>query len=289
MLPPKSKRPYRSITEPLPRILPIDPLHRESITYPLPAGSVQRRAPTAPLPMTSHPVGSIGKTLKVVNPDIKGSQRKIMKPQPPTKPRLPPLRAAAPSADGSHEDHFNSWMAPFCGNPFVDAGNTCTGLWATCALYGKTHWRLQQIVADKDPQDDAWDSKKGFNSACWAQWSTSFFFMEPFGGKSRAFCYLAKQWTDHDTTGILVGLQRSQIRGTYGIDGHLAQDMLLGICLPKCTQMQNDREVRAREGKTSLRKSKDYVASRKASRGTVKQQPEPTPQMKYTPKESTQS
>lgn len=182
MLPPKSKLPYRSVTEPLPRVIPIDPLHRESITYPIPAGNVQRRAPTAPLPSTG-PIPA-GQMLKPVIPTTNVPLGKLPKPN--TLP-LPPLRAAAPANDGSHEDHFNDWMAPYCGNPFVDMGNTCTGLWATCALYGKTHWRLQQIVANKSPQDDEWEHKKGFNSACWAQWGTSFFFLEPFGGKFKIY------------------------------------------------------------------------------------------------------
>jgi hypothetical protein len=82
---------------------------------------------------------------------------------------------------------------------------------------------------------------------------------------------------------VLVGLQRSQIRGTYGIDGTVANDMILGVCLPKCTQMQNDREVRAREGTIEFRDAKGYKAFREASpKRTVSRQPQAQPQMRYT-------
>lgn len=78
--------------------------------------------------------------------------------------------------------------------------------------------------------------------------------------------------------GILIGAQRSQIRGTYGIEGSITQDACLGLFLPWCTQIQNDREVRAREGAQELRNSKRYKDFEK-SNGVVDQQPKLVPPM----------
>jgi hypothetical protein len=47
---------------------------------------------------------------------------------------------------------------------------------------------------------------------------------------------------------VATGFQRNRIRAIYGIDGDCPSDFLLAyFCLP-CVTMQNDREVRAREG-----------------------------------------
>lgn len=47
---------------------------------------------------------------------------------------------------------------------------------------------------------------------------------------------------------MATGFQRNRIRAIYGIDGDCLSDFLLAyLCLP-CVTMQNDREVRAREG-----------------------------------------
>jgi hypothetical protein len=86
--------------------------------------------------------------------------------------------------------------------------------------------------------------------------------------------------------GVLIGAQRAQIRGTYGIKGSIFTDLIYGVCLPKCTQMHNDREVRAREGKMELRNSKEYQLSRsddKHRSRTINKQPRRQLQMSYVP------
>jgi hypothetical protein len=168
MSPFKHKRVHRSKTDRLPQSIPIIPLHRESIAYPLPAKQGSR--PPQGSPVMRDAGGTSGKKATLSNAS-----------KPNTLP-LPPLREAASSVDDDPEEHYSKWMASYAINPTKDVDNTCLGMWATCALYGKTHWRLQQIGAGKSPLDDAWHSKDAFNSACWAQWGSSFFMVDALGG-----------------------------------------------------------------------------------------------------------
>ncbi|OWP01343.1 hypothetical protein B2J93_2753 [Marssonina coronariae] len=78
--------------------------------------------------------------------------------------------------------------------------------------------------------------------------------------------------------GIITGLQRAQIRGTYGIEGTCASDIALGVFCPSCTQIQNDREVRAREGDTSMRYNPKYLHDHQK---VVSHQPRPQIPMTY--------
>lgn len=78
-------------------------------------------------------------------------------------------------------------------------------------------------------------------------------------------------------SGILAGLQRVQVRETYGIDGHCPVDMAIGIFCPVCTLIHNDREVRAREGKIELRNNKKFTEGLGATH--VKAQPGLKPPM----------
>jgi hypothetical protein len=77
--------------------------------------------------------------------------------------------------------------------------------------------------------------------------------------------------------GILTGLQRTRIRVTYGIKGSIGNDLALSFFCRPCTLMQNDREVRAREGDQKLRTNKK--ACPKAAPITT--QPSPVQEMRY--------
>jgi hypothetical protein len=78
----------------------------------------------------------------------------------------------------------------------------------------------------------------------------------------------------------MTGMQRSQIRGLYGIDGNVANDIVAGIFCQSCTLMNNDREVRARQGDKHLRNGKNY-RKHSGSDGIVNEQPQSQPQMSY--------
>jgi hypothetical protein len=154
------------------RLVPIVPVHRESIAYPLPP-----RRSSLPLvsPAMTGLADTIGKKEKhktVTKDHTKG---------------LPPLREALRTDDDVSEAHFDKWMAGYCVEPPADAGTCCLGFWVTCALYGKTHWRLRRIAAGQNPQNDAWHSKNGCNGACWAQFAASIFVVDWFGGEFRMY------------------------------------------------------------------------------------------------------
>ncbi|KAL2075446.1 hypothetical protein VTL71DRAFT_389 [Oculimacula yallundae] len=141
---------------------------------------------------------------------------------------------------GSEGPVYNNWMSRFCVEPRNDVDTCCLGSWVPCALYGKTHWRTKRIDRGKDASNSTWHSNDGCNTACWA-WC----------GLAGCLCPCV--------AGVLTGIQRSQIRGTYGIKGNCASDIALGICCPCCTQMQNDREIRAREGDVQMRYNPQYL------------------------------
>lgn len=76
----------------------------------------------------------------------------------------------------------------------------------------------------------------------------------------------------------MAGLQRTQIRGTYSIDGTVTGDMFLGLLCPVCTLAQNDREIRARESDTRLQNS----ARLNGRTFPIQTQPRKQPAMVYT-------
>ncbi|PSS13081.1 hypothetical protein M430DRAFT_105806, partial [Amorphotheca resinae ATCC 22711] len=112
---------------------------------------------------------------------------------------------------------------------YPDPPNTCSNCTLSCVVpcvqYGKTQWRLSQIVKGGDPHDSGWRRSERCNSSCWAWCGIHSFLCFGF---------------------VATGFQRNRIRAIYGIDGDCLSDFLLAyLCLP-CVTMQNDREVRAR-------------------------------------------
>ncbi|CAL3966450.1 unnamed protein product [Diplocarpon coronariae] len=163
-------------------------------------------------------------------------------------------------ANGSDRELYNGWMSQFCVEPRGDADTCCLGFWVPYALYGKTHWRLKRVNRGRDATDESWKPGDGCNGPCWGWWALS--------------CIGCA----HPCAGIITGLQRAQIRGTYGIEGTCASDIALGVFCPSCTQIQNDREVRAREGDTSMRYNPKYLHDHQK---VVSHQPRPQIPMTY--------
>jgi hypothetical protein len=80
-----------------------------------------------------------------------------------------PKELYGPVAETQTEETFDNWMASGWKNPEDgDAINCCLAFWAPWVMYGKTHWRLKQVVRGEDPQDSAWKSNCTCNEACWA-------------------------------------------------------------------------------------------------------------------------
>ncbi|PBP18208.1 hypothetical protein BUE80_DR011101 [Diplocarpon rosae] len=155
---------------------------------------------------------------------------------------------------------YHGWMSQFCVEPRNDANTCCLGFWVPYALYGKTHWRLKRVNRGQDATDESWKSSDGCNGPCWGWWALS--------------CIGCA----HPCAGVVTGLQRAQIRGTYGIKGNCASDIALGVFCASCTQIQNDREVRAREGDASMRYNLKY---RHSHQKFVNHQPKPEVPMTY--------
>ncbi|KAE8444057.1 hypothetical protein EG329_000925 [Mollisiaceae sp. DMI_Dod_QoI] len=175
-------------------------------------------------------------------------------------------RLSAGVTTGQEDDDaiFNEWMVPFCQEPpgAGDIDTCCLGTWVPCVLYGKTDWRLHRVSQGEDPSNLEWESANGCNGRCWCWYSISFCFGPCFAG-------------------VLTTFQRTRIRGTYGIKGTVLQDCCWSFWLPACTQMQIDREVRAREGDMTLRYNKKYLTTRQCS--PVDTQPLSPAPMSYTP------
>jgi hypothetical protein len=67
-----------------------------------------------------------------------------------------------------NESH-DKWMIALF---YPDPPNTCSNCTLSCVVpcvqYGKTQWRLSQIVKGGDPHDSGWRRSERCNSSCWA-------------------------------------------------------------------------------------------------------------------------
>ncbi|KUJ21727.1 uncharacterized protein LY89DRAFT_381682 [Mollisia scopiformis] len=172
------------------------------------------------------------------------------------------------------ETTFQDWLSPWCQEP-PDAENRdvetcCLGFWVPCALYGKSNWRLKRVAMGEDSSNASWKPSMGCNGNCWG-W---------FG-----LCCLTAvvipccgPWC---IAGIVTGMQRTRVRGTYGMQGKVVDDFCKGFWCSCCTQMQIDREIRAREGDKTLRYNKQYLASLQDTH--IDTQPQPPELMSYAP------
>jgi hypothetical protein len=80
----------------------------------------------------------------------------------------PPSRWTASKQPPPNVEHSKHWMAKFCVEPphSFDVNTCCLGWWVPSVLYGKTHWRLQRLIKNKDPLDSSWKADDGCNKWC---------------------------------------------------------------------------------------------------------------------------
>ncbi|ESZ96088.1 hypothetical protein SBOR_3565 [Sclerotinia borealis F-4128] len=60
-----------------------------------------------------------------------------------------------PSLNRNKSEHKgqSDWLIGFCHHPVGDHNTVFAGIFAPCALYGKTHWRLKNVSLGRDPHD----------------------------------------------------------------------------------------------------------------------------------------
>jgi hypothetical protein len=104
----------------------------------------------------------------------------------------PPWVFGMPQSDGS-----SAWMAKFCVEPDGDAATCCLGWFVPCALYGKTHWRLEQLRKDKDPLDTSWKCSYGCNGPCWLFYLLGVYFTGTLGSCELSLNTFAKNYSNN--------------------------------------------------------------------------------------------
>ncbi|PVH79168.1 hypothetical protein DL98DRAFT_461375 [Cadophora sp. DSE1049] len=133
----------------------------------------------AATPIHRDSVVSLELTQASSGPSYPMAHRQVMSAYTATLPR-----SAHPQTDGGNEGlPYNDWMSQFCVEPRDDISTCCLGFWVPCALYGKTHWRLKQIIRGKDASDSTWKPKDGCNTACWAWCGLASCLSMPISGK----------------------------------------------------------------------------------------------------------
>jgi Cys-rich protein (TIGR01571 family) len=191
--------------------------------------------------------------------------------------RIPP-RASVPYpmigiADPA--ENYPHWMAGFCVEP---RGDHVTGLLAAClpcVLYGKTEWRIKKFSKGENGYDSAWQSKDGCNEFCWA-WVL---IRMIFPVCEQAHPSFSTASNDRGVVSFIpVALQRTTVRGMYGISGSTGKDCIISFFCQQCVMAQCDREVRAREGSQFLRTDRRY---KKYKHSLENQQPSLHPPMAY--------
>ncbi|KAL3423865.1 duf614 domain protein [Phlyctema vagabunda] len=123
----------------------------------------------------------------------------------------------------------DEWMVKFCVEPPDDWATCCQAFWCPCMLYSKTQYRLYQLAKGKDAR--ILEKRKTCDGPCWT------------------FCGL----TVLSLCCILTSFQHTRVRSRYDIMGSLCGDYSMAFFCTTCALIQDDREVRAREGDLRLR------------------------------------
>ncbi|KFY35690.1 hypothetical protein V494_05692 [Pseudogymnoascus sp. VKM F-4513 (FW-928)] len=124
-----------------------------------------------------------------------------------------------------------------------------TGSCLPCVLYGKTQYRLKQMAEGEDPLDLS--RQHTCNGPCWM-----------FG---MVMCCVGFEW-------LIVMLQHSRIRATYNIDGTAGGDCVQSLFCSRCTLMQDEWEIIAREERILLERKE----------AEINRQPGQQQQMRYS-------
>lgn len=112
---------------------------------------------------------------------------------------LPKELLRSPAAKSQTKETFNGWMASGWKRPAIkgrDTGHCCIAFWVPWEMYGKTHWRLKQVVNGGDPQDTSWQHEYRCNEACWAMLALDCLCLMSLGCTYQyicLYCYLAAQ------------------------------------------------------------------------------------------------
>ncbi|OBT88958.1 hypothetical protein VE02_02816 [Pseudogymnoascus sp. 03VT05] len=117
-----------------------------------------------------------------------------------------------------------------------DITTLCTGFCMPCVLYGKTQYRLKQMAEGENPLDLS--RRHICNGPCWM-----------FG---MIMCCVGFDW-------FIVMLQHSRIRATYNIDGTAGGDCVQSLFCSRCTLMQDEWEVVAREERILLERRETEI------------------------------
>ncbi|KAF1921519.1 PLAC8 family-domain-containing protein [Ampelomyces quisqualis] len=131
-----------------------------------------------------------------------------------------PGQIAHPNMNSANNTKWRTSLCS-CG---PDMATCFTGLFCPCVLYGRTAYRLSQKSAKKDPTDMLGHSSPN--------------------GHCMVMALACGFW------GIFPALQRARVRRAYKLDGSLGSDLLKGCCCCCCVTVQNEREVRGREGES---------------------------------------
>ena len=177
---------------------------------------------------------------------------------------------------------FDGWENKLCFPlPISDIGTCCTATWIPCYLFGKSNWRLEQLREHKNPSNKSYQLGQGCNIWCWAWVSLQAF---------QCGCKIMFQRSsipsdvvNKQHVGVGTGFQRNRVRATYGIKGTCFNDFMTAYFCNCCVLMQTDREIQAREGRTSFVTNKKFNLKEnlKQEAAASQQQSMPMQQMRY--------
>jgi len=174
---------------------------------------------------------------------------------------------------------FDGWENKLCFPlPISDVGTCCAAEWIPCYLFGKSNWRLEQLRERKDPSNKSYKAGQGCNIWCWTWAGLQVFHC---GCKIHFQCRSNPPSLTHNV-GIGTGFQRNRVRATYGIKGTCFNDFVTAYFCNCCVLMQTDREIQAREGRTSFITNKEYDPKEKLKQeASNSQQPIHMQRMRY--------
>ena len=227
--------PYAEPSPIVPRQEPVFPRQINSTdqVYIKPPDTQGARHPArqlAPSP-TPQPVPSPTPTPYPIPQQSKEKPSVIVADKSPKQPAYNPQSLAGPNGPTitleNHRPgqvlHPNSVVNPEWKHDLCEFDATCCmGLFCPCIVYGKTQYRLSRKAQKKDPTDLL--GYETCNGSC------------TFMALACGF-----QW-------IFAAIQRTRIRKLYHLNGSFGSDCLKSLCCCCCVIMQDEREVKEREG-----------------------------------------
>lgn len=217
-IPQEPNSPLREPASPLPQKPPVSPPSSPSA---VPIKRDYEHPEEARQPSISQPKGPYSPY------SMQGPVHAVFSPDAPLGPNglnpalHQPGQIAHPNMDLSSTGSAKEWKHSMC-DCGSDVGTCLTGLFCPCILYGKTSYRLSRKNSKKDPTDMLGYSAT--NSQCVVM---------------SAACGL---WC------LFPLIQRTRLRHIYKLAGSVTGDIGRACCCCCCVAIQNEREVRDREG-----------------------------------------